>query len=161
MRWKPRHSTVGVALLESALVIPMLVLLMLNVANFGMYTYAWVTVNNTARALVQYRVYNGVVLGFPPSPSVTAMQNVVTAEVSTLPNFGSVTWAVCSNANGTIVCEGPPGAPTITPPADPLQPTQYTLYSAKVWYTFQPLFSTITPLTAGAISRQVTMRSMQ
>jgi hypothetical protein len=146
-------------MVESALVIPMLVLLMLNVVNFGMYTYAWVTINNTARALLQYRVYNGVVLGFPSSPAVSDMQTVITAEVTSLPNKGSVTWVVCSNANGTTACEGP--GTVFTPPADPTQPTQYTLYSAKVWYTFQPLFPSITPLTAGPIFRQVNMRSMQ
>jgi TadE-like protein len=140
-------------------VLPMLVLLMLNVVNFGMYMYAWVTVDNAVRALLEYRVYTGIVLGFPPSPSVTQMQNVVTAEVSSLPNSGTVTWVVCSNANGTTACEGP-GA-TFTPPVDPVASTQYTLYSAKVWYTFEPLFSRITPLTGGVIFRQVNMRSMQ
>jgi hypothetical protein len=153
-----KRSTAGVALLESALVLPMLVLLMLNVLNFGTYIYAWVTLNNAARALLEYRVYTGVVLGFPPSPSVAQMQNVVAAEVHSLPNHDSVTWAVCTLVNGSASCQGPGG--TFTPPADPVQPTQYRLYSARVWYTYQPLFS-ITPLSAGAIYRQVNMRSMQ
>ena len=158
-------STEGVALLEAALVLPFLVALMLNVANFGMYTYAWLTVNNAARALLQYRVYTGVVLGYPPSPSVTQMGNLVTDEVSSLPNKASVTWVVCANTNGATTCQGP--GPTFTPGTDP-QPAQYALYSAKVWYTFQSLFSPVTlPLgytvagIPGSISQQVSMRSMQ
>lgn len=160
-------STEGVALLEAALVMPFLVVLMLNVANFGMYIQAWVTVNNAARALLQYRVYTGVVLGYPPSPSIAQMHNLVTGEVSSLPNKTSVTWAICSNANGTTSCEGPATAFATDP--DPVQPTQYRVYSAKVWYTFQPLFPALTlPLgytvagfPPGSISRGTTMRSMQ
>lgn len=155
-----RRSTEGMALVETALVLPMLVLLMLNVVNFGMYIYAWVTVDNAARALLEYRVYTGVVLGFPSAPSVAQIQNVVTSEVSSLPNSGTVDWTICSNANGTVNYEGP-GA-TFTCDPDPVQPTQYTLYSAKVWYTFAPLISgPLTPLTSGPISRQLSMRSMQ
>jgi hypothetical protein len=161
-----RAPTEGVALLEAAVVMPFLVVLMLNVANFGMYIYAWVTVNNAARALMEYRVYTGVVIGYPSSPSVNQMGNLVTAEVSSLPNKASVTWEVCSNSNGATTCQGP-GTP-FTPDADPQQPTQYTLYSAKVSYTFQSLFPPVT-LPFGyhtyngfvPVVRQVNMRSMQ
>src|SRR5581483_4249263 len=166
MRCK-RGSTEGVALLEAALVMPFLVVLMLNVANFGMYIQAWVTVNNAARALLQYRVYAGVVLGYPPAPSVAQMQDLVSAEISSLPNKPSVTWAICRNTNGTASCEGPATAFATDP--DPVQPTYYGVYSAKVWYTFQPLFPALTlPLgytvagfSPAPISRQATMRSMQ
>src|SRR5689334_24555138 len=106
MRGRGR-SKKGVALLEAAVALPLLVALMLNVANFGMYIYAWVTVNNTARALLEYRVYTGVVLGYPPTPSVTQMQNLVTDEVSSLPNKASVSWAVCWKKNTTTTCQGP------------------------------------------------------
>jgi hypothetical protein len=160
-------STEGVALLEAALVLPLLVALMLNVANFGMYIYAWVTVNNAARALLEFRVYTGVVLGYPLSPSVTKMGNLVTDEVSSLPNKATVTWAVCGPLkNGNPDCQGP--GPTFTPDSDPV-PAQYQLYSAKVWYTFQSLFPPVTlPLgytvagfPPGSFFRQVSMRSMQ
>jgi hypothetical protein len=164
-------ATEGVALLEAALVLPLLVVLMLNVANFGMYIYAWVTVNNAARALLEYRVYNGVVIGYPASPSVAQMQSLVDAEVYSLKNKASVTWKVCGNSKGTTTCQGP-ATLTFTVDTDP-QATQYTLYSAKVWYTFQTLFPPVTlPLGykasdpnvltgSSSVSRQVSMRSMQ
>jgi TadE-like protein len=161
-------STQGVALLEAALVLPLLVALMLNVANFGMYIYAWVTVNNAARTLLEYRVYNGVVLGYPPSPSVTQLQTLVTAEFSSLPNSASVTWVVCgpSKANGTLDCQGTGTA--FVSDSDPADAAHYALYSAKVSYTFHTLFAPVTlPLgytvsgLPGSVSRQVSMRSMQ
>ena len=161
-------STEGVALLEAAIVLPLLVVLMLNVANFGMYIYAWVTVDNAARALLQYRVYTGVVLGYPSSPSVTQMQNMVTAEVSSLPNKASVTWVVCApkKSDGTLDCQGPGTA------FDPGAEAQYAVYSAKVWYTFKTLFPPVTlPLGykvwdltdpgSRLVWQQVSMRSMQ
>jgi hypothetical protein len=154
-----RRSRAGAALLEATLIVPALVVMMLNVINLGKYTYAWITLDNAARALLEYRVYTGVVLGFPSSPSVAQMQTVVNGEVASLPNHGSVSWAICRNANGvSLGCEGP-GA-VYTPPADPVAPSQYTLFSARVSYTFQPVFS-ITPFTAGSMFRQVNMRSMQ
>ncbi len=159
------RSSGGAALLEAAVVMPFLVVLMLNVANFGMYIYAWVTVNNAARALLQYRVYTGIVLGYPAIPSVTQIQSVVDTEVSSLPNRASVTWVICSNTNGDVACEGP--GTSFLPEADP-QPRQYTLYSAKVWYTFNTLFPPLTlPLgyratdLSGSFFRQVSMRSME
>lgn len=152
--------------MEAALALPLLVALMLNVANFGMYIYAWVTVNNATRALLEYRAYTGVVLDYPAAPSVTQMGNLVSDEVSSLPNKASVTWVVCANTNGTIACQGP--GPAFTPDTDP-QATQYTLLSARVWYTFQSLFTPLTlPLgytvpgfPRGSFFQQVSMRSME
>src|SRR3954471_3656830 len=99
-----RASTEGAALLEAAVILPFLVVLMLNVANFGMYMYAWVTVNNAARALLQYRVYSGVVLGFPSPPTAAKMQELVTAEVASLPNKASIVWVACApkKSDGTL-----------------------------------------------------------
>ena len=159
------RSSEGIALLEAAIVLPFLVMLMLSVANFGTYIYAWVTVSNATRALLQYCVYAGVVLGYPRAPSVAQMQNLVNAEVSSLPNSGSITWAICSNNNGTTACQGPGTA--FTPDTDP-QATKYTLYSAKVSYTFKNIFApltlpfgyTVTGLPV-SVSRQLSMRSMQ
>ena len=161
-------STEGIALLEAALVMPLLVALMLNVANFGMYIYAWVTVNNAARAVLEYRVYTGVVLGYPPSPSTAQMQTLVTAEVSSLPNNVSVTWEVCGpKKNGVLNCQGS-GGTAFDPGSDPADAAHYALYSAKVGYTFKTLFPGVTlplgysvPGLPGSVSRQVSMRSMQ
>jgi len=163
-----KHSTQGSALVEAGIVLPLLVALMLNVANFGMYIYAWVTVNNAARALLEYRVYTGVVLGYPPSASTTQMRDLVTTEVSSLPNKTSIKWVVCGpkHTDGTLDCVGT-GTP-FAPDADPADSAHYVLYSAKVSYTFQSLFPPVTlPVgysvagLPGSVSRQISMRSMQ
>src|SRR3954467_15265929 len=102
------RSTQGSALIEAGIALPFVVVLMLNVANFGMYMYAWVTVNNAARALLQYRVYSGVVLGFPSPPTAAKMQELVTAEVASLPNKASIVWVACApkKSDGTLDCAG-------------------------------------------------------
>src|SRR5579872_7376528 len=126
-------GTGGQALIEAALVLPLLFFLMLNAANLGLYIYAWITVNNAARTVAEYRAYNGVVVGLPPSPSLGQMQCLLYNEVSTLPNKGAsagCTWtnvklAVCSTA-----CVG--DALTIAPRSD--DPGHYAMYSVEVRY---------------------------
>jgi TadE-like protein len=153
-----RRSTKGTALIEAALVLPMLVFLMLNAINFAMYIYASVTVTNAARAAVEYQVYNGVVLGFPAPPSFTEVQSVVTADVSSLPNKTSVTLEVCTISNGTTTCQGT-GSPYVPLP-DP-EPAIYRIYSAKVAYTFTCLFPGFTLPGSATITAQAAMRSME
>jgi hypothetical protein len=172
---KPVESNecAGQALIETAVSIPLLVLLMLNAINFGFYMYGWVTVNNAARAIAEYRVYNGVAVGFPPVPTLAQVQCVLYDEVSTLPKKGSgsncvwanVTLRICSNKNGTVSCTG---SGSYTPPAD-VEPARYALYSAEISYTFTPVFPYLVipvikaPLTIfpATIYRHVLMRSMQ
>jgi Flp pilus assembly protein TadG len=153
-----KRSTQGVALIETALVLPLLVLLMLNIVNLGMYLYAWITVDNAARAAAEYQVYNGVVLGFPAPPTFSDVQSVVTAEVSSLPNKAGVTLEICSIANGNTTCQGTGTA--FAPPADP-EPNTYRIYAAEIGYQFQPLFPGFTFPGAAGIQQQVTMRSME
>ena len=162
-----RRAEQGAALIESALVLPLLLLLMLNAVNFGTYIFGWITVNNAARAAAEYRIYNGVAVGFPATPSYAQVQALVTTDVSSLhsPLFNSWSLTICTNNNGSVSCQG---AGAYTAPPDP-EPGSYTLYSVDVAYNYAPLFSsfsvprlgiylTILPTT---IHRQVVMRSMQ
>ena len=48
-----RQSCSGQALIEFSLVLPLLLLLIVNVVNFGGLLYAWVTVSNAARTGAQ------------------------------------------------------------------------------------------------------------
>jgi len=137
----------GTALIESALILPLLVVLMLNIVNFGMYLYAWVTLHNAARAVAEYQVYNGVVLGFPTAPSLSQMQCVLYQEVSSLPNRGmgnegactwsNVTLEICANANGSTTCQGNGTVFPISADSDSL----YRIYAVRIGYTYQSLFS--------------------
>src|SRR4051794_26574796 len=49
-----RQRCAGQSLVECALVIPLLLLLIVNVVNFGAFLYAWITVANAARTGAQY-----------------------------------------------------------------------------------------------------------
>jgi hypothetical protein len=168
----------GQALVETALTLPLLILLLVNAVNFGFYIYGYITVNNAARAIAQYRVYNGVAVGFPRTPTPAELNCVLNHEVSSLPNKGSpgtcgsassgwpnITVRICSNRNGTVNCTG---GGSYAPPAD-VEPSRFALYSAEVTYTFTPVIppfvvpginvpASLFPTT---IYRHVLMRSMQ
>ena len=167
-RFPVARSSNGSALVETALVLPLILLLMLNTVNFGIYIFAWITMDNAARAAASYAAYNGVVVNFPGSPTFAQIQALVNADVSRLPNYvasTNPTLKVCKNTNGVITCNG---TGSFTPAADP-NPTRYTIFSADVAYTFTPVFSSFTfpyvnislTLPVATLHRQVVMRSMQ
>jgi hypothetical protein len=146
--------------------LPMMLLLMMNAINFGLYLYEWITLSNALRGAALYQVYNGVVLGSNGGPpAFGAVQNALTADGISLRNAGSIAVQVCSSKNGTNTCAP---AMAFAPVADS-DPTRYTSWSVDVTYTYQPLFPALTlpvvnvPLTipTGVIHRQTVMRSMQ
>ncbi len=168
-----RRQSNGHALIEFALVVPLLVLLVVNVVNFGGLLYAWVAVSNAARSGVQYMVLGGATIASPPGPTTTAVTNVVTADLAGMPNLSTVQIYVCTNyVNRTpspVVCSGTwsPG-PNPSPPSDP-EPNQYTSASVDVRYTYTPLIglwdfpglkihATVPPTT---VHRQAAMRMLQ
>jgi hypothetical protein len=168
------RSTQGVALIETALTLPLLLLLMLNVVNFGMYMFAWTTVNDAARAAAEYKIYNGVAIGFPGSPTGDQVRfPLVTTALSSLPSTANPNFAlkICSNNNNHIDCDTFGKCPVLLclgPPPDP-SPAAHVLYSVDIVYTYMPLFSAFSipsaniylTLPTTTIHRQVVMRSMQ
>ena len=163
---KRRKTVRGSALIESTIVLPLLLLLMMNSVNFGIYMYDWITINDAVRAAALYQVYNGVVLGSTGNPPAYAnVQAVVTSNVTSLLNNSSVTVQVCSNFNGTNSCSP---SQTYTPKADS-ENTRYRSYTVDVAYTYTPFFPAFTipilniPLTIppNTIHQQAVMRSMQ
>ena len=79
----------GQALIELALVLPLLFLLIVNVVNFGGFFYAWITVSNSARTGAQYMVIGGAMVGGPAPPGFSTVQTFVQSDLSALPNAGS------------------------------------------------------------------------
>jgi Flp pilus assembly protein TadG len=130
----------GQALIEFALTLPMLLLLIINVVNFGGFFYAWITVANAARAGADYAVRGGASVGamssvtMPTGPQIVAM---IQNETSSLPNDSSLTVGVCRNNNGTItVLAGSCASPEL----DPENPA-YVLTTVQVGYTYKPFIS--------------------
>ena len=114
-------SRKGAALIETALLLPILLLLILNMVNLGIYIFAWITVNNAARAAAEYSAYNGAAVNLPAQPTFAQIQGLTNNEVSSLPNYAAntnPTLRVCSNTNGTLTCSGSCSG-TCSTPADP------------------------------------------
>lgn len=59
MMFRSTHSQAGTALVEFALVLPLLMLLLLGVVEIGRYAYFAIQVGNAARAGAQYGAQNG------------------------------------------------------------------------------------------------------
>jgi Flp pilus assembly protein TadG len=135
----------GQALVECALVLPMMILLILNVVNFGAFIYAWITVANAARSGAQYMIIGGAMVTTPPTPSEDQVTSLVHRDLLALPNQAGVQVRVCSNnqfRNPKVVCAG--SGTTTAPPAD-FEPTAtglpapYVLGTVDVSYAYQPL----------------------
>jgi Flp pilus assembly protein TadG len=125
----------GQSLVEFILVLPVVFLLIVNVVNFGAFFYAWITVSNAARAGADYAILGGLSAGSPPTPTGTQVANIITQDVLSLPNRGSVTVNICQNINGTVLTLA--GSCT-TYGADP-EPASFQAITVDVTYTYQPL----------------------
>jgi hypothetical protein len=111
----------GASLLEFAVILPLLLVLIANVTNFAGFFFAWITVQDAARAGAQLLVRGHRALGDPapvaPTPEsghAGLISPVVTQEVSSLQNNPSLALQVCTrNPSGrgsgttapTVTCE--------------------------------------------------------
>ena len=163
----PMRGTRGQSLVETALTLPLLVLLVLNVVNFGYFF--WVTTNLTAasRSATLYAIMGSATPSaaqLPPSGTSTNMLSVtyLTVQDMTGPLAGptSASVQVCSpiNLNGLlsgvnnpgtvnqksncVTCTGSTcgtvGTGSPVPNADPEAPS-FVLNRVDIVYTFQPL----------------------
>ena len=150
----------GQALVEFSLIIPLVFLLAVNAVNFGGFIFAWITVANAARDGAQYMVMSNDSPGQPTPATLTQVQALVTADVSSLLNRASVVVAICTNKTTAAT-----GCTTFV---DPEAPT-YTLATVDVTYTYKPfipLFSfpklgISATLPATTIHRKAVMRMLQ
>jgi Flp pilus assembly protein TadG len=153
----------GQALIEYILLLPLVFLLIINLVNFGGFFFAWITVANAARAGADYAIMAGASVGGSAlgQPSPSDITNVITKDISSLPNRASLQVKICQNDGITAptgTCTGTLGDPE----------TPYTLMSIDVTYTYVPLLSvgfkafnvyaTIPPTT---IHRQAVMRLIE
>src|SRR3954471_20197737 len=104
----------GQALIEFALVLPLLFLLIVNVVNFGGMLYAWISVSNAARLGAQYYITGSATIGAPTRPAVGTIQTLVLNDLSALPNSATAQVCVSTSQSGTVSCNSgtaPAGAP--------------------------------------------------
>lgn len=97
------HSQAGVALVEFALVVPLLALLLVGIIEIGRYAYFSIAVANAARAGAQYGAYDTA-----RAVDVVGMQNAAIADGQN--NIKAITAAandVCTCWNSTTGTESP------------------------------------------------------
>lgn len=129
------NASCGQSLVECALVLPVIFILIVNLVNFGAFFYAWITVSNAARAGADYAILGGLSAGSPPTPTGTQVVNVITQDVLSLPNRGSVTVNVCQTINKSVTTLAGTCTSTGTDP----EPTSFQAITVDVTYTYQPL----------------------
>src|SRR5258708_26851254 len=106
-----RRDRAGQALVEVALILPLLFLLIVNVVNFGGFFFAWITVANAARSGAQYMSMAGATVRSPQPATATQIYNVVSADISSLLNRSSLPIRVCTKHSvGAAVCAAPTGS---------------------------------------------------
>jgi hypothetical protein len=137
----------GQALVECALVLPIMILLILNVVNFGAFLYSWITVANAARSGAQYMIIGGAMVTAPPTPSEDRVAALVRNDLAALPNAATLAQVrVCSNnpfRDPVVKCSGT--GTTVDPPPDPEHgpsagvPAPYVLGTVDVTYRYQPI----------------------
>ena len=150
----------GQALVEFALMIPLVFLLAVNAVNVGGFLFAWITVANAARAGAQYMSMSSASVGNPTPATLAQITALVTSDVSSLLNRSSLAVAICTNSTTSAN-----GCTTLTDPEAPA----FTLATVDVTYTYKPfipLFSfpklgISATLPPGTIHRKAVVRMLQ
>jgi Flp pilus assembly protein TadG len=126
----------GQALIEFALLLPLLFLLIVNVINFGAMLYSFITVANAARAGAQYYCAGGATIGGPAQVDASLVRTLVSQDLAALPNAAAAQVLVCRRTLAGVTCVGDgTGAP---PPTDP-ETVPYSTLSVDVRYRYEPL----------------------
>jgi hypothetical protein len=92
----------GQALVEFALMVPLLCLLIVNAVNFGAFFFGWITVANAARAGAQYAIMAGASVNSPPQTTASQVSQLITNDFTSLLNGTSPTVNVCVYNGSTI-----------------------------------------------------------
>jgi len=154
-----RHDNCrGQALVETALVIPLLLLIVLNAINFGYYFLVALNISAAPRSGVEYLIMGfstPATLSIPPtgpSSSTTSVSYLTYQDMTgALANPQSGSLQICSktlglSGAGTSKCiQCPSGSCGTTPntgspaPASDPEPTRFVLQRVDVTYTFSPI----------------------
>jgi hypothetical protein len=150
----------GQALVEFALIAPLVFLLAVNVLNFAGFLFAWITVSGAARDGAEYMIMSSASPGKVSPATSGQITTLVTNDVTSLLNRSSIVVATCTNSTTSAN-----GCTTLSDPEAP----SYTLAAVDVTYTYQPfipLFSfpalgISATLPSTTIHRKTVMRMLQ
>ncbi|HEX7422887.1 MAG TPA: hypothetical protein VF311_03220 [Terriglobales bacterium] len=168
-----KGSQSGQSLLETAIALPLLLILAFNAINVGYFWFMVLALSAAPRHGVQYASQGGAALATSSAPSTSSVKDIVYENLTNAISGATTSNAsvqVCSVAKGVdstthkASCDtwGPSyGFPS--PDADPEAPV-YVLNRVDVVYTVKPIiqgsaFSVILPSNL-QFHRQVSMRSL-
>lgn len=168
-----RSSEGAQSVVETALVLPLFLLITFNAVNFGYFFFVAVNLASAPREGVTYSIQGFATpaqLNLPsagPSTTVTSVSYLTYQDMAALHNSVNAQVRVCTkllglSAPGTANCTQFGGGSFPTPAADP-EPNSFVLHRVDVKYTVNPLIPgwmlnlTVPNLT---FHRQVSMRAM-
>ncbi len=169
----PARGEGGQALIEFALMIPLIFLLIFNAVNFGGFLYSWIAISNAARVGVQDVALGSAYASYPPTASLSNVQTLVQNETASLPGT-SPTVTVCQTHSGSWIVYPLSSTTTactltgLTQDAETITglagASPYTTVVVDVSYTYTPLLgnfgtsflSGVSPPTT--VHRRTTMR---
>lgn len=159
----------GQSLIETALLIPLLLMLILNAINFGYFLLVTLNLTSATRDGIEYAIEGSSTPANAtlPSPGVlsettaTTVNSLIAKELGSL-NAGQLGVQVCSlnlgsttGASPTTSCSTAGTTPSTVPSPDPDPEAAtypgYALNRVDVWYKFQPLIPA-TPFSLAVLS---------
>lgn len=155
----------GQSVVETALLLPLLLILFLNAVNFGYFLLVTLNLTSATRNGIEYAIEGS---STPRNASLPAVANSTVNDISSLINSelqnlsaGTLGVQVCSLSVGSTTASPPlttcatsgtvPSNPT--PDADPEWQTYpgFALNRVDVWYSFQPIIPA-TPFSLAVLS---------
>jgi Flp pilus assembly protein TadG len=130
----------GQSLVEFVLILPVVLILIVNVVNFGAFFYAWITVSNAARAGADFAILSGASAGSLATSTANPalITQLITNDILSLPNRASLVVNICQNDVGATPAVTTLAGTCSGIPSDP-EPTNYVLLTVDVTYIYQPL----------------------
>lgn len=171
---RSRSGECAQSLVETALVLPLFLLITFNAANFGYFFFVALNLASAPRQGVEYSIQGFATPSTPslpsagPSTTVTSISWLTYRDMAALHLSSNAEVRVCTklqglSAPGTPNCTSYGGSSTFSgPDADP-EPTAFVLHRVDVKYSFTPLipgqlFNLVVPNLT--FHRQVSMRAM-
>ena len=139
----PLRDNRGQSLVETVLMLPLVLLLVFNVVNFGYFFLVALNLTGASRTAAQYSVSGfatpaATLLPSSGPPSVTSSVSYLATQDLSVLNSANVSIRVCSSASCS--CSGSSCAViSSVPSADP--EANFVLNRVDIAYTFRPLIS--------------------
>ena len=160
------------SIVETALILPLMLTIVLNAANFGYFFFIALNLASAPHMAALYSIQGGQTPAQLTLPSAALVEQLAYDDIrGSVPRAANAPLQVCSKAIGlnnvgtatqTAQCQSFNGSPSYTPATDPEAPV-FVLQRVDMTYTVTPLvkgtaFNLIVPTLT--FHRQASMRAM-